>query len=96
MGSPQIGPATHRVVVAASPALRSAARAEWTSHIAALVARNASRSKALQTAFTHLHDRGAVAQVRGAHLRAPAYAGTAPGRHTIVLKAAHTAKVSRR
>jgi hypothetical protein len=96
MGSPQIGPATHRVVVAASPAPRSAASAEWTSHIAALVARNASRSKALQTAFARLHDRGAVAQVRGAHLRAPAYAGTAPGRHTIVLKAAHTAKVSRR
>jgi hypothetical protein len=96
MGSPQIGPATHRVVVAANPAPRSAARAEWTSHIAALVARNASRSKALQAAFARLHDRGVVAQVRGAHLRAPAYAGSAAGRHTIVLKVAHTAKVSRR
>jgi hypothetical protein len=96
MGSPQIGPAKHRVIVIANPAPRSAARTEWTSHIAALVARNASRSKALQAAFARQHDRGAVAQVRGAHLRAPAYAGSAPGRHTIVLRVAHAAKVSRR
>ena len=96
MGSPQIAPATHRVIVAANPAPRSAARAEWTSHIAALVARNASHAKALQAAFARLHDRVAVAQVRGAHLRAPAYAGSAPGRHTMVLRVAHSAKVSRR
>jgi hypothetical protein len=96
MGSPQIGPATHRVIAATSPAPRSAARAAWTSHIAALVARNASRTKALQAAFVRLHDHGAVAQVRGAHLRAPAYAGAAPVRHTILLKVAHAGKAARR
>jgi hypothetical protein len=96
MGSPQISPATQRVVVAASSAPRSAARAAWTSHIAALVARNASRTKALQTAFARLHDHGAVAQVRGAHLRAPAYAGAGPVRHTILLKVAHATKLPRR
>jgi len=93
MGSPQISPATQRVVVAASPAPRSAARAAWTSHIAALVARNANRTKALQAAFARLHDHGAVAQVRGAHLRAPAYAGAGPARHTILLKVAHATKI---
>jgi hypothetical protein len=94
MGSPQIGPATSRVAVAASPAPRSAARAAWTGHIAELVARNVTRTKALQAAFARRHDRGAAAQVRGAHLRAPAYAGTV--RHTIVLKVAHVARASRR
>ena len=95
MGSPQIGPATHRVITAASPAPRSSARAAWTSHIAALVARNASRTKVLQAAFARLHDHGAVSRVRGAHLRAPAYAGAAPVRHTILLKVAHATKVRR-
>jgi hypothetical protein len=96
MGSPHIGPETHQVAIAANAALRSAARAAWTSHIAGLLARNASRTKALQAAFVRLHDHGAVAQVRGAHLRAPAYAGAAPVRHTILLKVAHATKVTRR
>jgi hypothetical protein len=91
MGSPQISPATQRGVVAAN----SAPRAAWTSHIAALVARNANRTKALQAAFARLHDHGAVSRVRGAHLRAPAYAGAAPVRHTILLKVAHATKVRR-
>src|SRR5215469_16454540 len=51
MGSPQIGPTTHQIAIAANAAPRSAAKAAWTSHIAALVARNASRVKILQTAF---------------------------------------------
>jgi hypothetical protein len=97
MGSPRIGPATHRVVVASSPPPRSATRAAWTSHVAALVARNAIRTKALQAAFARLHDHGAVSRVRGGvHLRAPAYAGAAPVRHTILLKVAHASKVTRR
>jgi hypothetical protein len=95
MGSPQISPATQKVVVAASSPPRSAARAAWTSHIAALVARNANRTKALQAAFVRLHDHGAVSRVRGAHLRAPAYAGAALVRHTILLKVAHATKVRR-
>jgi hypothetical protein len=96
MGSPQIGPASHQIAIAANAAPRSAAKAAWTSHIAALVARNAIRAKILQTAFARLHDHAAVSRVRGAHLRAPAYAGAAPVRHTILLKVAHATKIPRR
>ena len=96
MGSPQIGPATHQIASVANAAPRSVARATWTSHIAALVARNASRVKILQAAFARLHDHGAVSRVRGAHLRAPAYVGAAPVRHTVLLKVAHATKMPRR
>jgi hypothetical protein len=96
MGSPQIGPATHQVAIAANTAPRSAARAAWSSHIAALVARNAIRVKILQGAFARLHDHGADSRASGAHLRAPAYAGAAPARHTILLKVAHATKIPRR
>jgi hypothetical protein len=96
MGSPQIWPPTHQVAIVANAAPRSGARATWTSHIAALVARNASRVKMLQTAFAHLRDHSAVSRVRGAHLRAPAYAGAAPVRHTILLRVAHATKIPRR
>ena len=95
MGSPQIGPATHQIAIAANAAPQSPAKAAWTSHIAALVARNASRVKVLQAAFARLHDHGVVSRVRGAHLRAPAYAGAGPVRHTILLKVAHATKILR-
>jgi hypothetical protein len=89
MGSPQVGPAEHRVVIAA-PAIARPSRGEWVNHIAALVARSVSRAKALQAAFMHRRDadRGPP-RLHGAHLRAPAYAQSAQPRHTILLHVAH-------
>jgi len=89
MGSPQIDPATQRTAVAAV-VIKQPSRA-WTNHIAALVARSASRAKMLQAAFAHPRDHGPVSRLRGAHLRAPAYAEAAPARHTILLRVAHSA-----
>jgi Family of unknown function (DUF6600) len=90
MGSPQVGPPVPRVAVAA-PAIARPGRAQWANHIAALVARSVSRAKALQTAFMHRGDADRAPRLRGAHLRAPAYAQSAPPRHTILLRVAHAA-----
>jgi hypothetical protein len=94
MGSPQIAPATHQVTVVANASRQGGARAAWTNHIAALVARSARRLGALKAAFAPLHDHGAVAGPRGAHLHATAYAGP-PVRHTILLKVAHATRGAR-
>ena len=91
MGSPQIGPAIHRVPVAAVVIKQPSHRSAWTNHIAVLVARSVSRAKMLQAAFAHLLDHGPASRLRGAHLRAPAYAQPAPPRHTILLRVAHAA-----
>ena len=90
MGSPQVGPPVPRVAVAA-PAIARPGRAQWVNHIAALVARSVSRAKALQTAFMHRGDADRAPRLHGAHLRAPAYAQSAPPRHTILLRVAHAA-----
>ena len=91
MGSPQVGPATRRVAGAA-PGIAGSGRAAWVSHIAALVARNLSRAKGLQTAFAHhLRGREPAARLHGAHLRAPAYTLSAAPRHTMLLRVAHAA-----
>ena len=90
MGSPQIGPAAHRVAVAASETARPSHSA-WVNRIAALVARNMSRARAFQASFGHLHAREPVTRLRGAHLRAPAYAQSVRSRHTIRLRVAHAA-----
>jgi hypothetical protein len=93
LGSPQIGPPTPRVAVAAATIRQSSRTSEWANRIALLVARNASRARALQAAFAHhLGDRSPAARLRGAHLRAPAYAQAAAPRHTILLRVAHSAK----
>jgi hypothetical protein len=96
LGSPQIGPPTPRLAVAAATTRQSSRTSEWTNHIALLVARNTSRAKALQVAFVQLHQHGPAARPRGAHLRAPAYAQAAAPRHTILLRVAHAAKSPRR
>ena len=44
-----------------------------------------------RAAFAHLRDHGLAPRLRGAHLRAPAYAQVAPPRHTILLRVAHPA-----
>ena len=93
MGSPQVGPAVHQVAVAA-PATARSSRAQWVDHIAALVARSVSRAKALQTAFAHRRAREPAVRLRGAHLRVPAYAQSAPPRHAILLRVAHAAPPS--
>ena len=90
MGSPRVGPAMHRVA-AAAPATARSNHAQWVKHIVALVARNVSRVKALQTAFAHLRTREPAVHLRGAHLRAPAYAQSTSPRHTLLLRVAHAA-----
>ena len=93
MGSPQVGPAVHRVAVAATAIVRPS-RTQWVNHIAALVARNAARAKALLTGFVHMRAHEPAARLRGAHLRAPAYAQSSPPRHTILLRVAHAASAA--
>jgi hypothetical protein len=88
MGSPQVGPPVARVA-AAAPAIARPGRAQWVNHIAALVARSVSRARALQAAFVHRRDADRAPRLHGAHLRAPAYAQSAPPRHTILLRVAH-------
>ena len=90
MGSPQVGPAAHRVAVAA-PTIARPGRAQWVNHVAALVARSLSRAKALQTAFMHRRDPDRTPRLHGAHLRAPAYAQSTAPRHMILLRVAHAA-----
>jgi hypothetical protein len=85
MGSPQVGPP----VPQAALAIARPGHAQWVNHIAALVARSVSRAKALQTAFMHRRDADRAPRLHGAHLRAPAYAQSAPPRHTILLRVAH-------
>jgi hypothetical protein len=88
MGSPQVGPPVPRLA-AAAPAIARPSRAQWVNHIAALVARSVSRARALQAAFMHRRDADRAPRLHGAHLRAPAYAQSAPSRHTILLRVAH-------
>jgi len=88
MGSPQVGPPVSRLA-AAAPAIARPSRAQWVNHIAALVARSVSRARALQAAFMHRRDADRAPRLHGAHLRAPAYAQSAPSRHTILLRVAH-------
>jgi len=91
IGSPQVGPVV-RQVAGAAPAITGSGRTEWVSHIAALVARNLNRTKALQTAFAHhLRGREPATRLHGAHLRAPAYTLSAGPRHTLLLRVAHAA-----
>jgi hypothetical protein len=91
MGSPQIGPPISRVAVAAAAIKPPRPNTAWTNHIAALVARGISRAKALETGFAALHAREPAIRLRGAHLRAPAYAQSAPQSRTIILRLAHAA-----
>jgi hypothetical protein len=85
MGSPQVGPP----VPQAALAIARPGHAQWVNHIAALVARSVSRAKALQAAFMHRRDADRAPRLHGAHLRAPAYAQSAPPRHSILLRVAH-------
>jgi hypothetical protein len=91
MGSPQIGPPIRRIAVAAAAIKPSRPNTAWTNHIAALVARGISRAKALEAGIAALHAREPAIRLRGAHLRAPAYAQSAPQRRTIILRLAHAA-----
>ena len=90
MGSPQVGPAVHQVAVSA-PMIARPSRTQWVNHIAALVARSVSRAQALQTAFAHRRTSEPAVRLRGAHLRAPAYAQSTSPRHTLLLRVAHAA-----
>ena len=93
MGSPQVGPAVHQVAVSA-PMIARPSRTQWVNHIAALVARSVSRAQALQTAFAHRRTSEPAVRLRGAHLRAPAYAQSTAPRHTLLLRVAHAAPPS--
>jgi hypothetical protein len=85
VGSPQIGPAEHRVAATPVAIRQPNPRSAWTNRIAALVVRGINRAKALQTAAAHLRAREPPARLHGDHLRAPAYAQSSP-RHTMVLR----------
>ena len=89
MGSPQVGPPVPQLA-AAAPAIARPSRVQWVNHIGALVARSVSRARALQAAFMHRRDADRAPRLHGAHLRAPAYAQSAPPRHTILLRMAHS------
>jgi hypothetical protein len=82
MASPQIAPpSAQRVARAATnppathPALQMAAK---------------GTAKPLHTASMQLHGRAPPTVLRGAHLRAPAYAGQPRGRQMVVLRMAHS------
>jgi hypothetical protein len=88
MGSPQIGPAEHRVAATPVATKQPNPRSAWTNRIAALVARGIKRAEAIETAHAHLRAREPVARLHDVHLRAPVYAQSSP-RHTVLLRVAH-------
>src|SRR5438105_873199 len=77
MASPQIAPAsTQRVARAANPP---------GIHAAVQLFRRGGANKAVRTASLQLRGRAQTTVLRGAHLRAPAYAGQPRGRQMVVL-----------
>jgi hypothetical protein len=83
MASPQIPPAIQRVT-------RVATAKPPAIHATVQVSPKDGANKPLHTASIQLHGRGQPRLMRGAHLRAPAYAGQARGRQTVVLRVAHS------
>jgi hypothetical protein len=82
MASPQIAPAsTQRVARAANPP---------GVHAAVQLLRKGGANKPVRTASIQLRGRAPAAVLRGAHLRAPAYAGQPRGRQMVVLRVAHS------
>jgi FecR protein len=80
MGSPQIAPLSpQRVARVATPPV---------SPMTLTLSRRGG-AKAVHTVSLQLHGRGQPIIIRGAHLHAPAYAGQARGRQTIMLHVAH-------
>ena len=84
MASPQIAPASAQRV----------ARATTTNppiiHAAVQLLRKVGASKPTRAASIQLRGRAQPIVLRGAHLRAPAYAGQARGRQMVVLRVAHS------
>ena len=82
MASPQIAPAsTQRVARSANPP---------GIHAAVQLFRKGGANKAVRTASIQLRGRAQTTVLRGAHLRAPAYAGQPRGRQMVVLRVAHS------
>ena len=82
MASPQIAPAsTQRVARSANPP---------GIHAAVQLLRKGGANKPVRTASIQLRGRAPPAVLRGAHLRAPAYAGQPRGRQMVVLRVAHS------
>jgi hypothetical protein len=82
MASPQIAPAsTQRVARAANPpGIRAAVQ----------LLRRGGANKPIRTASIQLRGRAPPTVLRGAHLRAPVYAGQPRGRQMVVLRVAHS------
>jgi hypothetical protein len=79
MASPQIEPAsTQRIARAPNPP---------PSPVVMKLPR--SGGKLIRAGLIQTHRHGQTVIIRGAHLRAPSYAGPARGRQTIVLRVAH-------
>jgi hypothetical protein len=82
MASPQIAPAsTQRVARAANPP---------AVHAVVQLLRKGGANKAVRTASIQSRGRAQPSVLRGAHLRAPAYAGQLRGRQMVVLRMAHS------
>jgi hypothetical protein len=83
MASPQIAPAlAQRIALAAtanSPVIHASMRLS-----------RKGGAKSIRTASIQLRGRAQPTVLRGAHLRAPAYAGQPRGRHMVVLRLAHS------
>jgi hypothetical protein len=89
MGSPQIAPASAlRVAGAATTTVR---KSMPVNHIAIGGSKRALGAKSIHTAAGRVSSHGQPTILRGAHLRAPSFAGPSRTRHLIVLRVAHTA-----
>jgi hypothetical protein len=84
MASPQIAPASAQRVA------RAAIPNPPVTHVIAQLSRKGGANKPIRTAAIQLRGRAPPTVLRGAHLRAPAYAGQPRGRQMVVLRVAHS------
>lgn len=85
MGSPQIAPASAQQVARAAATTANLP----ASRVAVRISRKAS-AKPVRIASGQAHGRGQPVVIRGAHLRAPSYAGLSRGRQLTVVHVSHT------
>jgi hypothetical protein len=92
MGSPQLAPASaQKVARAATPTVLTGRKSARANHLIVAVSRKAG-GKSIHVASAQPSSRAQPVVLRGAHLRAPSYAGTSRGRQVIVLRVAHTSR----
>jgi hypothetical protein len=84
MASPQIAPASAQRVA------RAAIPNPPATHVVVQLSRKGSANRPIRTVAIQLRGRAPPTVLRGAHMRAPAYAGQPRGRQMVVLRMAHT------